>query len=191
MSTRAKEIDMYRSVVMPMLLALCAVQGQAQEKERSLPSLDALPESVQPEMKTMQNYYKSVDEKIKGARRDRDPFQVTPELRARQGTRQRGITPAPSAPAGLNDSMGSGDLPWRVQAISLGTIPMAVLVRDGGDDNKNRYGKKTQQTVLLRYLQLGDVLELESGRVYRVVHIDRQGVVLLGTGAEQDEVRIQ
>lgn len=118
---------------------------------------------------------------------ERDPFQVTPELRVPKRLRD-GTMPALTAAA-------SDD--WLVQGLMLGARPLAVLVRDASAPGPGRGTARaaaaatTTTKAQRRFVRIGDTLDMPDGRNWRVIAIDREGVLVQGDGAELDTLRIR
>lgn len=106
---------------------------------------------------------------------ERDPFQVTPELRSRGERRQAAKSIAQFTPGGGGEPLP----PMRVKAKALGQRSFAVLAV--GESGKER-------DLVVRK---GEPLQFEGhGRVY-VLDIDRDGV-LVGSGPDdQDKVLLK
>ncbi len=122
----------------------------------------------------------------------RDPFQVTPELRKRQGGNSP-FSPAVPVPDGFA-SDGDIDTAWVVKALMLGPQPLAVLVHRGDTAQRGRAaggGKAGAARENPRYVRLGEMLDMPDGRNFKVMRIDRQGVQLLHEGAENDWLMIR
>lgn len=182
------------------LLLQLALPAAAQTLD-SLQEQGTAPEALQADLKALRGYYGQVQQRTKGAAPswtpspERDPFQVTPELRARRA--RGGIVPAPAAsPLGASEAAASDD--WQVQALVLGARSLAVLVRDNAADANTRDAGRAQpqrrsaaQRQLQRYVRVGDTLDMPDGRSWRVIGIDREGVLVQGSSAEIDTLRIR
>jgi hypothetical protein len=102
---------------------------------------------------------------------ERDPFDVTPELRNRRGQRQAEVG------ANLFPSTGGQLPPMTIKAIFTGTEPVAlVLVKP----------ERGQGRASLVRLREGDTLTLDDGTNIRVRAI-RPGVVSLQTGPNPND----
>jgi hypothetical protein len=110
--------------------------------------------------------------------RERDPFQVTPELRSRSERRQAARTLAIAAP-GL--SAGGEPLPpIRIKALALGSGRFAVLAVEEG-------GGKVRDIVV----RLGERLQFGDGGVVRVRGISQDGVILHTGPGDEDVVLLK
>jgi hypothetical protein len=150
-----------------------------------------VPEGMRNDMGVVQGYYQQVDERLEGPKaRERDPFQATPALRMRRGATPRNVA---AVPAPVADPVESGAEPgWRVQALVLASLRQAVLVREQVPSGRRQGGGEDRRAAPLpRLVREGDSIELGDGRSYRVMRIDRQGVLLRGEGVEEDVVRIR
>ncbi|MBZ8141665.1 hypothetical protein CLD22_17380 [Rubrivivax gelatinosus] len=149
------------------LLLSAAVQAQ---------DLPEAPPSVQQGLRVMQDYAAAVQAQRRGAAAapERDPFQVTPELRQRRAGRAGGPAALPATAA-----LATG---WRVLAIARTDRTRALL----GPDTEG-----PSQRWRERLVAEGDELELPDGGVARVLRIDAQGVQLqIGGGLDGAASRV-
>lgn len=148
-----------------------------------------VPDGMRADMGVVQGYYQQVEGRLDLAKpRERDPFQATSALRSRRGGGNRNATAVPAPAAELGES--GADSGWRVQALVLAGLRQAALVREQAASRPGA-GEDRRSTAVPRLVREGDSLELGDGRSYRVMQIDRQGVLLRGEGVEEDVVRIR
>lgn len=178
-------------VVFPLML-LAAVAPAA-----DLPPIPAeVPAEMRPHLQTLQRYYQEVDRhqggkppaatepagaaaapvaRVMAAGPERDPFDVTPELRNRRPQRGGG------APIGANlyPSLNGSRMPqMTVKAIITGSRPAALILVEPPKDRG--------EPKLMRLYE-GEVLTLDDGTNFRVKAI-RAGVISLQIGPNpQDE----
>lgn len=192
---RAKAPPALPRALLACLLAVALAPSAAQTL-RELQHEEGVPAAMQPGLKTLSGYYEQVQQRTQAAPArvqaapERDPFQVTPELRARR-MRDGALAAVPAEATGGDD--------WQVQALALGARAMAVLVRAGaGAARESAAVEGTARTparggasLQKRYVRVGDTLDMPDGRSWRVVAIDREGVLVQGSSAEIDMLRIR
>ena len=153
------------------------------------------PEAMRPHLQTLQRYYQQVDQQLghappravaaaapaanadakrgQPARVERDPFDVTPELRS-----QRPARGGTSIGASLYPALTGSFPQMTVKAIVSGSRPAALILLEPG--------KERGEPRLMRLYE-GDSLTLEDGTNFRVKAI-RPGVISLQFGPNpQDE----
>lgn len=166
-----------KSALLPWLwLLLWVVPALAAAQDlQALQRQPGVPEAMGQDLQTLSGYYGQVARRAGApAASERDPFQVTPDLRRR-----------PRDPAGqpLAASVPGDD--WRLQGLLLGAEPLAVLVRGAAADAPR--GAPPAR----RIVRVGESLDMPDGRSWQVIAIDRQGVLVRGDGVELDTLRIR
>ncbi|TCP01511.1 hypothetical protein EV684_109150 [Rubrivivax gelatinosus] len=150
-----------------LALASCAPAGAQEPPE--------VPPALRQGLRTIQDYADAVQAQRRGpAGAERDPFQVTPELRQRRPGR-----PGPAAALPATAALASG---WRVLALVLGERPRALL----GPEAEAPAARWRE-----RLVAEGDELEMPEGGLARVLRIDAQGVQLqIGGGLDGTPARV-
>ncbi|MFT3822171.1 MAG: hypothetical protein QM750_31895 [Rubrivivax sp.] len=188
-------------IVRSCLLAVTLLPATAPAQDLdALSRQPGVPEAMGRDLRALGGYYGQVERRVKAApaAAERDPFQVTPELRIRKRLRD-GTMPAPaSALSPLGSLAGAASDDWLVQGLMLGPRPLAVLVKDAAGREQRPRGEAGAGSAARaaaqgqrRFVRIGDTLDMPDGRNWRVIAIDREGVLVQGDGAELDTLRIR
>lgn len=161
------------------LLGMSALPVQAAQA-----LLETVPADLRRDMQTIEGYYDAVRGRQGAtlhtpAQAERDPFQVTPELRSRSERRKAAKALAIAAPG--FEAGGGEPLPnMRVKALALGARNFAVLSVEEAS------GKFRDMVV-----RTGELLQFADSGLIRVRRIDRDGVLLQTGPQEQDVVLLK
>lgn len=163
-----------------LLASLSAEAAKSATQQESKPSFssEASPQSLQQDMATVNGYFDAVRDRKQGnasLANDRDPFQVTPELRSRSERRQSAKSLALPMQGSVADLSNI-----HIKAIVVSLTPFAVLSIEEG------VGKTRDMVV-----HENELLQLGDGGLMRVRSIKRDGVTLHTGPSESDVVLIK
>lgn len=185
------------ALIWPLVLAPAGAQSLEEVARQP-----GVPAAMGRDLQTLQQYQGQVQRRLGGASSaptERDPFQVTPALRNGRSTAASAGRAAATAPVADLAGHDDDDDAWHVEALSLGPQRLAVLVRSAGaaggsrqrGADRPREPRQGGSGLRQRFVREGDSLDMPDGRSYRVLRIDREGVLVQGHGAETDSLRIR